>query len=241
MNSKRIGFDRKLQLDWLDTTVGLCQGSLDPGTIAERLQQHLVNEVGGAVARRKTINILSRIWVNVPQEHRSLRDEALELAVQIKPEERLWLHWGMSLLAYPLFRDVAATVGQLSHLQGVFSQAQIQRRMIESWGQRTTLQRAVRRILRTFVAWDVLRDTDVRGSYDIAPPRQTDNQSLALWFLDCALRTNEAEQVLLRELEQLSYIFPFNLLSFISDVRRSGRFEVTRQGLDLEMVGSGVS
>lgn len=240
MNSKRIGFDRKLQLEWLDATVGLCQESLDPGTIAERLQQRLASEVGGNVARRKTINVLSRIWVNVPEEHMPLRDEALGLAIQISPEERLWLHWGLSLLSYPLFRDVAATVGQLSRLQGIFSQAQVQRRITESWGQRTTLQRAVRRILRTFVAWNVLRDADVRGSYDVAPFQQTENKTLALWFLDCALQANEAEQVLLRELGQLSYAFPFELLSYINAVRLSKRFEVTRQGLDLEMVASSV-
>jgi len=147
----------------------------------------------------------------------------------------------MSLLAYPFFRDVAATVGQLSRLQGTFTQAQIQRRMIEHWGQRTTLQRAIRRLLRTFVDWGVLRDTDVRGSYEAVPSRQTENPALALWFLDCALRANEAEQVSLRELGQLSYTFPFDLLPSLNNVRRSERFEVTRQGLDLEMVAPAIT
>jgi hypothetical protein len=179
-----------------------------------------------------------RIWVNVRSEDTDLRDEALQLATDIDAEERLWLHWGMSLLAYPFFRDVASTVGQLSRLQGDFSQAQVQRRMVETWGQRTTLQRAVRRLLRTFVDWDVLRDTDLRGSYDVGPLQGTENLTLALWFLDCALRANEAEQVPLRELGQLSYTFPFNLLPFIPEVRRSERFEATRQGLDLEMVST---
>jgi hypothetical protein len=266
-----IGFDRRLQLDWLDATVGLCQESqlapggcglcqpdvtrppitdrlgargyfsiqqenLDPGVIAGRLHRQLESKVAGTEARRKTITVLLRIWVNVPEKDGRLRDEALYLATRVSPEERLWLHWGMSLLAYPFFRGVAATVGQLSRLQGAFSQSQVQRRMIENWGQRTTLQRAVRRLLRTFVDWNVLRETNVRGSYDVAPPRQTENRALALWFLDCALRAHEAEQVSLRELGQLAYAFPFDLLPFVSDVRRSDRFEITRQGLDLEMV-----
>ena len=211
-----IGFDRRLKLNWLDTTVGLCQEhpGLDADFIAKRLKQYLANDVDGTEAREKTARVILRIWVNVREEYAYLRDEALELATEVSAEECLWLHWGLSLLAYPLFRDVAATAGQLSRLQGIFSQAQAQRRIIESWGQRTTLQRAVRRILRTFVAWYVLRDTDVRGSYDVAPPRQTENQTLALWLLDCALQANEAEQVLLRELGQSSYTFPFDLLPF---------------------------
>ena len=239
--NKIIGFDRKLQLDWLDATVGLCQKNLDPGVVAGHLRQKLESEIAGTEARRKTTTVLLRIWVNVPAEYSHLRDEALQLAAQIGSEERLWLHWGLSLLTYPFFRDVAATVGQLSRLQGTFSQAQIQRRMIENWGQRTTLRRATQRLLRTFVDWDVLRDTDVRGCYDVALPRQTENRALALWLLDCALQANDAEQVPLRELGQLSYTFPFDLLPFVNDVRLSERFEVAHQGLDLEMVASVVT
>jgi len=235
-----IGFDRKLELDWLDATVGFCQRGLDPGSVAEQLQKQLEPEIAGGEARRKTITVLSRIWVNVPEEDSRLRNEALGLASQIMPEERLWLHWGMSLLAYPFFRDVAATVGQLSRLQGTFSHAQVQRRMVESWGQRTTLRRAVQRLVRTFVGWGVLNDTETRGSYDAASSRQTQNADLALWLVDCALRANGSEQVPLGELAQLPYVFPFDLLPFINDVRLSRRFEIARQGLDLEMVAVSV-
>ena len=113
-----IGFDRKLDLDWLDATVALCQESLDPGVVAGQLRQKLAYEIAGDEARRKTIGVLLRIWVNVPAKVSRLRDEALQLAARVSPEERLWLHWGMSLLAYPFFRDVAAVVGQLGRLQG---------------------------------------------------------------------------------------------------------------------------
>ena len=230
-----IGFDRKLQLDWLDATVGLCQESPDPGIVAARLHQQLESEIGGSEARRKTITVLLRIWVNVPAEYGHLRDEALQLASQVSPEERLWLHWGLSLLAYPFFRDVAAIVGQLSRLQGILGQAQVQRRMIENWGQRTTLQRAVQRLLRTFIGWNVLQETDVRGSYDVAPPRRTENQVLALWLLECTLRANGAETPLMT-LVQSPQLFPFDLTPYAGNLRRSKRFVVNREGLDLEMV-----
>ncbi len=231
-----IGFDRKVQLNWLDYTIGLCQDDLASSVLAERLDSRLSGEIAGSEARRKTIIVLRRIWANVPTEQRSLQDEALDMASRISSEERLWLHWGMSLLAYPFFRDVAATVGQLGRLQGVFSQAQVQRRMVEGWGQRTTLERATRRLLRTFVEWQVLLDAGVRGSYNLAPAQQTGNRDLALWLMDCALRANEAEQVPLRDIERLPYNFPFELTAFVGELQRSKRFETSRQGLDLEMV-----
>jgi hypothetical protein len=231
-----IGFDRKLQLGWLDHTIGLCQDDLAASILAERLDSRLSGEITGSEARRKTIVVLRRIWANVPEEQRSLRNEALDMASRISPEERLWLHWGMSLLAYPVFRDVAATVGQLGRLQDIFGQAQVQRRMIEGWGQRTTLERAVRRLLRTFIEWQVLTETGVRGQYAVAATRQTQNQHLALWLFDCSLRAHDAEQVPLREFARLAYAFPFDLAPFVDEIRRSGRFDISHQGLDLEMV-----
>lgn len=234
--SRRIGLDRQLRLDWLDATVGLCQQGLDSDLVAQRLRQRLENEIRGAEARRKTITVLLRIWANVPDPYVALREEALQLAVQVPADERLWLHWGMSLLAYPFFRDVAAIVGQLGHLQGSFSLAQVQRRMVEGWGQRTTLQRAVQRLARTFYELGVVREVEGRGNYLVAPSRQTQNQLLGLWLLACTLKAHSSEQVPLQELCRLPYLFPFDLLPFGDDVRRSERFEVTRQGLDLEMV-----
>lgn len=230
-----IGFDRQLQLDWLDAAVAQCQGDKDPDRVAQCLHRLFGNEIVGEKARRNTLTVLMRIWLKVPAGHERLRDEGLSLATQIAPDERLWLHWGMSLLAYPFFRDVAATVGQLSRLQGILSQAQVQRRMIENWGQRTTLQRAVRRLLRTFIDWNVLQETDVRGSYDVAPPRRTENQTLALWLLECTLRANGSETPLMA-LVQSPQLFPFDLTPYAGSLRQSDRFVVNREGLDLEMV-----
>ncbi|MBN1887182.1 MAG: hypothetical protein JW850_04310 [Thermoflexales bacterium] len=236
MNNKRIGFDRRLKLDWLDRTIGLCQAQLTPGAVAAHLQEQLAGEIKGAEARSKTIVVLLRLWVNVPERDKRLRDEALQLAAHLEAGERLWLHWGISLLAYPFFRDVASIAGQLGRLQGAVSLSQVERRIVESWGQRTTLHWATQRVVRSFVDWGVLRDTDERGSYTLVPPHQTKSQVLALWLLECALQAHEAEQVSLRELGQLSYTFPFDLLPFIGEIRRSKRFEITRQGLDMEMV-----
>jgi hypothetical protein len=91
-------------------------------------------------------------------------------------------------------------------------------------------------LLRTFVEWQVLLDAGIRGSYGLAPAHQTDNGDLALWLMDCALRASEAEQLPLRDMERQPYNFPFDLMPFVGDLRRSERFETTRQGLDLEMV-----
>ena len=234
--SRMIGFDRKLELAWLDAVVGLLQQGLEPDAILGELHQKLVLDIRGTEARRKSVTVLMGIWVNIPDKHVSLRDEALSLAGHVAPRDRTALHWGMSLLAYPFVRDVAATVGNLGHLQGNFSLAQVRRRMVESWGERTTLQRAIQRAMRTLVQWGAILDTQERGQYRLAPAQRIEEPSMALWLLHCALLANGSELVPLQGLGQLPYLFPFDLMPVVSDVRRSKRFEVSRQGLDLEMV-----
>ncbi|MCP4358776.1 MAG: hypothetical protein GY796_12220, partial [Chloroflexi bacterium] len=154
MNKKTIGFDRELSLPWLDLTAGLAQENLDVQRARQELTARLAAEIPGKEACRKTVTLLTRIWIRVPPEYQALQTEALTLAPNVLPQERPWLHWGMSMLAYPFFHDVALTVGRLLKLQTEISSLQVQRRMREAWGQRTTLERAVSRLLKTLVAWD---------------------------------------------------------------------------------------
>jgi len=108
--------------------------------------------------------------------------------------------------------------------------------MQESWGQRTTLERAVQRLLRTFTNWEVIRALSSVGyTYLAPPPRQTSNSELALWFLECLLHNR---QLPLAELTQSPAAFPFDLAGHAAGVRRSDRFEISHQGLDLEMVAT---
>lgn len=243
MNKKTIGFDRELNLSWLDLTAGLAQEDLDVQRIRQELTLRLTGEIPGKEACRKTVTLLTRIWIRIPPEYQTLQTEALTLVPEISPEERLWLHWGMSMLAYSFFHDVAATVGRLLKLQTEFNSIQVQRRMRESWGQRTTLERAVARLLKTLVAWHIIEET-FEGSYvyQATAPHQTSNETLALWFMECLIWSSRQAngrndlQLPLLDLIQSPAIFPFELMPHITTLRRSTRFEISRQGLDMEMV-----
>jgi hypothetical protein len=74
----------------------------------------------------------------------------------------------MALAAYPFFMDLMAAVGRLIALQSAATLAQLTRRMIENWGDRSTLRRAVQRVLRSVVQWGILKDGRARGSYVVA-------------------------------------------------------------------------
>lgn len=242
MKKQIIGFDRELYLAWLDLTAGLAQEKLEAQQIRQKLHHQLADEIPGQAARRNTVALLTRLWVRVPTEHQALQSEALTLLVNILPEERLWLHWGMSMLAYPFFHDIAGTIGRLLKLQGEFESLQVRQRMRESWGQRTTLDRAINRVIQTYLIWDVIRETSESRVYQTTLVRRTTNSALTLWFLECIIHSTrqasgqEDRQLPLTELIQSPAIFPFDLTPHIATLRRSDRFEISHQGLDMEMV-----
>ena len=121
--------------------------------------------------------------MQVPDELRPLRNEALILFRNRTGRDRLVLHWGMCLSTYPFFRDVAAATGRLLGLQGKAALSQITRRTAEVWGERSTVARAAQRIVRSLIDWRILMETEERGVFAPSPRiRVTDggwNQRMA--------------------------------------------------------------
>lgn len=73
---------------------------------------------------------------------------------------------------HPAFTGVAPVdheVGKLIGLNGEISLSQLTRRLIEVWGDRSTLRPATQRIVRSTAQWSVLRDAKKPGRY---PPLQ---------------------------------------------------------------------
>lgn len=226
-----IGFDRRIELDWLDETAGQMLRQSDSSVVRSHLLTYLERDIRGTEAREKTALVLSRIWVRpLHNEASSLRDEALALLPTLLPAARLWLHWGLTLLAFPFFRDVAATTGRLLHIQGQCSMGQVTDRMVTTWGERTTLIRATRRVLRSCVAWGVLVEGRSRGTYLAAVRQQSGTTELRDWFLEAILRAHETDGVLAEELVRLPESYPFMLHIPMYELMRQPRFEVQQQG-----------
>src|SRR5437764_12100172 len=160
----QIGFSQRVQLDWLEQTAALVLAGQTREQIETALQECLRDKlsVGGAAQRgnrEKAITILLKIWASVPKYLQPFRDEGLDYLQRLPHADHIALHWGMTMAVYPFFGAVAETVGRLMRLQGTCAAAQIQRRMREQLGERATVARAARRILRCFVDWGVLQET----------------------------------------------------------------------------------
>lgn len=183
MTPDRIGFGRLIRLRWLDRAALLAAELRDADALRRAVLAQLAGELPGTKARRNTAGVLTRIWWQVPEEHIALRDEALAQIGGCTSEERLMYHWGLCLLVYPIFRDVAATVGRLLRLQGVVRQVQVVGRIGAVWKNRSTRETAVPRIVRSFVDWGVLMAAEEKGTYRAGTPSTVARREMTSWLL----------------------------------------------------------
>ena len=235
-----IGFDRRVELGWLDAAAGHVAAGQDARATRQKLFDSLEGVIAGGrkhgSACDKTINVLSKTWSTVPEELVTLRDRGLELLPSLSPAERVALHWGILLATYRFFGDVAEGTGRLLALQGSLTLAQLTRRMRENWGDRSTLSRATQRVIRSMVEWGALGDTDVRGEYSQASARMPVGGDLGLLLVEGLLH-HLGEGVPVDQVIGHHALFPFDLGLPVQDLRRSGRLRIHRQGLDQDVVG----
>lgn len=231
-----VGFDRKLKREWLDALADQVAKGEDAPTLRSFLRELLKTDHPGDTARGKTMTVLMRIWALVPDDDKHLRQDAFELLEVVPAQDRIWLHWGMCLVAYPLFGDTASAIGRLLKLQGEFTLGQLQRKLIDRWGERSTVTRAFQRIVRSMVEWNTLVDAETRGHFQAAPLITTKSKSLQLWLIRACLQASRSETVEADQLLSQPFAFPFKLTIKKADLRRSKEFTVHRQGMDMDMV-----
>ena len=243
MNRKeQIGFSQRIQLDWLEYTTNLVLAGNSRAEVVAALRERLRDRLSVGRDpergnREKAITILTKVWVTVPSELQVLRDEGLELLQRLPASDRIVVHWCMSMAVYPFFGTVAEATGRLLHLQGTAAAAQVQRRVREQLGERETVSRAARRILRAFVDWGTLLETDEKGIYHGASKRAVDDMPLVIWAIKAILVARGEKPQSPSGLLRGPHLFPFDIASPpVRELESCKAFEVTHHGLDHEVL-----
>ncbi|MFZ5633727.1 MAG: hypothetical protein ACOY40_12870 [Bacillota bacterium] len=245
MNSRinQVGFSQRVRLEWLEITANLVLAGNDKPAINESLQELLKDKVsiGGEAERgnrEKIITILMKVWLNVPHEIEALRIDGLELLKRIPRTDRIAVHWGMVMAVYPFWASVASHVGRFLKLQGSVTAAHIQRRIREQYGERETVSRAARRVLRSFIDWGVLSEVGTKGVYSQGLSLSIEDPQIASWLIEASLHTRSNGCAPLKDLVESTGLFPFRIkhLSAESLLVTSPRLELLRHGLDDELV-----
>lgn len=239
----QIGFSQRVRLEWLERTANLVMAGNGKAAVNDALQELLKDKVsvGGQAERGnrgKTITILVKTWLTVPNELEALRDEGLELLKRVPRSDHLAIHWGMVAAVYPFWSEVATQVGRLLKLQASAAAAHIQRRVLEQYGERETVSRAARRVLRSYLDWGVLQETGKKGIYAVGTTSSVDDPRRIAWLAEAALHARVAGSAPLRDLLDSPSFFPFRIKRIHAESIKaaSSRLDILRHGLDDDLV-----
>jgi len=244
----QIGFSQRVRLEWLELAADLVLAGNDAAAVTAALQLALQDKVSiggsaGGCNRDKVVSILRQVWVAPRPGLEKLRDAGLAfLSSQdsnTSPRNlNLAVHWGMVMATYPFWASVATQTGRLLRLQGNAVSAQIQLRVREQYGERATVARAGRRVLRSFHDWGVLRETGSRGIYTAGAPLAIHDPRLIAWLCESALHVRANGAAPLREVLNSPVFFPFQIKAQNAESVKSAsaRLDILRHGLDDDLV-----
>ena len=245
MNGRKtqIGFSQRIRLEWFEQTANLILAGNDKIIINDTLQDLLQEKVsvGGKSLRgnrEKAITILLKTWLTVPRELDKLRNEGLGILQSLPRKDRIAVHWAMALAAYPFWGAVAAHTGRLLRLQGTAAASHVQRRIKEEYGERETASRAARRVLRSFIDWGVLNETNDKGIYQQGKQYSVEVPRLIAWMVEASLHSRSNGSAATKDLLDSPSIFPFRLAHVSAEqvASLSPRLDILRHGLDDDLV-----
>ncbi len=239
----QIGFSQRVCLEWFERTANLVLAGNDKAAVNDSLQDLLKDKVsvGGQAERgnrEKIITILMKVWFTAPTELESFRTGGLELLKRIPRRDHMPVHWGMVMVIYPFWSGVATQVGRLLRLQGSAVAAHVQRRVREQYGERETVSRATRRVLRSYVDWGVLSETGAEGVYGAGTSFAIDDPRLIAWLVEACLHARSNGSAPLKDVLESPSLFPFRLKLAGAErlLAASANLNIIRHGLDDDLV-----
>lgn len=242
-----LGIKHLIRLEWMEKVVELLQGDMTGPEIRQDLDDYLSSRkqsggvgIRGPIQYSMAVPILMRSWVKPAVELIPFVNAAKKLVRKpiLNKSERTAIHWAVLSAAYPFWFNVAVQVGRLLNLQDHITRQQIMRRLKEHYGDRQTVIRNARYVIRSFVAWGILKDTEKKGRYTSGDKITINSHQVAALLLECGLHTMAEGKATLGVLYNNPgfFIFDIPVTAGKQVCQLNPRIEVLRFGLDDELL-----
>ncbi|MEI7847416.1 MAG: hypothetical protein WCK35_16570 [Chloroflexota bacterium] len=231
-----VGFDRFITLEWADFALELTlRNDTDRNQKITELKEWMSVRVNGDTAARKTVNVLTRLWIDTIPDLALLKSNARLLYHDTYNDEKVIFHWGMALASFPLFRETVLQAGRLISLQGYFKRSEIHQRVMEHYSNQSTVLRSVNQIIQSLVNWQVLKLVD--NSLRPSEKKSILTDKLQIWLLEAILMAMPGHRILLNDIFRSPELFPFEFLgNHRNSINSSGLLTLERDGTNLEYV-----
>lgn len=210
-----IGIKQIIRLKWLDYILFELKQGKTSDDIRKELDVILAlwqnNDKmieKGNITKKILIANLAKIWIDVTHDQKLIRDKLLK----INTHNTISLHWISISFSYPFWFDAASIIGRLLNLQSSFNHNQLLYRLKEKYGDRETVKRCTRYVLRSMLDWGCITEIDRRtGQYGRSDKIPVNNPAIISIFLDLVLTNFERDQILISEFYSQPSLFPFKL------------------------------
>lgn len=216
MSAPTFGIKQTIRLEWLIYTAALYQQGVTPAEIRMKLGDLLSEQRGTGNAGKRSDNTrdfvlanLMRIWVTPSDNLVQFRDAAATLLLTSSVAEAHAIHWGLTAATYPFWYHIARHTGRLLTLQGSITQKQLTTRLSEHYGETQTVSRYSQYVMRSFTAWDVIRDTSTQGNYSAGSIYAIDQPSVVAFLYESVLYAEQTSSKTLVSLQNDPSFFPY--------------------------------
>ena len=214
---QKIGIKHVIRPEWMDKIVDMMLAGMSSSEIRKDLDEFLSDkkQSGGTGERgkeayKKAVTNLMLTWCTPEKDIIPFRDAVLALAKKAPVSERLPLHWAMISAVYPFWFGVANQIGRLLNLQDQITKKQIIQRLKEEYGDRETISRFARYVIRSFVAWGILEDAAIRGNYIQVKKIPTSPQQVVI-LIESILFSSPESPIAFKKAIESSSLFPFQI------------------------------
>ena len=188
--------------------------------------------------RLKTSRLLAKIWHGTAASAPSIQAEALRLFESAETaNDRIWLHYGLTLVAFPFFRDVAALVGKVTRHGEEVTSAIVRARLFSDRGQIAIIEKSAERSLFFMRQLGMLAIGSSTTSYVVVPGALTTSSTdLQTWLLAAVVQSQPGSQCPAEDLFGLPELFGFRITVGLDAIRKSPLLDVQRQGSSWDLV-----
>ena len=229
--SKRVNFSRHLEIYWLDQTARWSIQGFDKKTVNENIDSMLEPHVTCRVNLGKTRNQLMNLWFTHPNYIDSSFHQFSLDAVHSTDCLPFILHWGLLVAKNVFFSDVVRFVGRRDKHADSFTYAQVQKHLVEQYGDTETVKRALRSVLKTLVDFKIVKRESNR-SYQPQKLNLCIERKYKSWLLMALMYNLGASSRSLSDLLDDLVWFPFDFDVGFDEIDTSW-FELHQQGNDL--------
>jgi hypothetical protein len=224
-----IGFDRYIENVWLDQIANWVAQGKNRNELHVLVDDYLAYFINGATSLRKTKNVLFGVWVNTSDKNSTFKEQGINLFNTCSKEERLAIHWGLSVASYPFFASLARQIGRLLKLQDDIISKELVRRSVEQHGDTESVRRATARLLQSFGEWGAL-NPESKSLFHPPQKIRLDNPDFVTWLLASVFFSSERDRLSTEEILSDPVWFPFEITHGAFHVGQSPLLEVVHRG-----------